>query len=288
MNLSKRLFKILPPVIITAVVVMIVISAVGHRRDKRRISLRYVPYGDTVVYADDAALKVNIPGKATVAASGADGATCVCITQTDTGMALWSVYDATVRELSADVPEELEIFISFDGSAAFTLDALGVLTLYDLKNGSGTVVSETAGRCTISPGGKYLLYTDISAGQTLTLYKVGSGVGEAVSTRYLPVAVSDDAKLIYVTDTESGGFCLIGGDGLEKSRFTSQLAPSGAILFTSDLSEVVFSDSEYAYVSVGGGAKSTIGAAGTEPRYEGGAYSLLPGGCRVCGCKTFN
>ena len=287
MKSSKTFLKILPVVVAAAVVVIILISAVGNGRDKRRITLKYRGAGDTVVCADDTELAVNIPGKAVVAAQSADGTACLCMTQTGDGMSLYSVYDAAVRELSGDVPEELEIYISFDGRFAFTRDELGVLTLYDLKRGSGTVVSETAGVCTISPRGKYLLYIDNANGPVLTLYKVASGVGEAVSTRYLPVAVSDDADLIYVTDTESGGFCLIGRNGLEKSRFTSELAPGSAILFTSDLSGVMFSDSEYSYVSVNGGAKTSVGPSGTDTGYEGGNYSLLPGGCRVCGVKRF-
>lgn len=293
MNKSGRK-AILPIVVITvaALIAAVVISAVLPDREKRQI----VVLSDVTGSDDSGRSMITVGGRVlsgvpegvirTVSQS-ADGSVMLFTVGDGENAPLYCVYNAKTRTLVPEIASTTEAALCYDGSAGFTLDELGVLTRYDIQKNTGRVISEAASDCVISPRGEYLLYLTRDKEPVLTLLKTSSGKETNLGTRYRPVAVSDDARLIYVTDTQTGGYCLINKDGLEKARFTSELRKDSPVFFTSDLSETVFSDRDYTYVSSQGGRKKTAAPSGCSPLFTGGSVKLTCAGAEVCGVPSF-
>ncbi|MCR5783900.1 MAG: hypothetical protein K6G90_14335 [Clostridia bacterium] len=281
--------------IIVAVAVLIaavVIAAVFPDREKRPVVILSdtsgaVKSGKSMIIVGGKSLPDIPKGEIRTVSQSADGSAVLFAVGDGGSSPLYSVYNAKIRTLVSEILSTTAAALCYDGSAGFTLDELGVLTWYDIKKNSGRVISESASDCVISPAGEYLLYLSHGDETVLELVRTDSGKETNLGSRYRPVAVSDDAGLIYVTDTQTGGYCLINKDGLEKARFTSELRKDSPVFFTSDLSETVFSDKDYTYVSSQGGKKKTVAPSGCSPLFTGGSVKLTCTEAEVCGVPSF-
>ncbi len=273
-----------------ALIAAIVISAVLPDRDKRQVVvLSDWVGGERNVVAVGGKTPDGIPDeKIRVTARSSDGSVILFVRDGGETGPLYSVYNAKAGVLVPEVTPNTAASLCYDGSAAFTLDELGVLTFCDIRNNTRRTISEAASDCVLSPHGDHLLYVTRDEEPTLRLVKLQSGKEVSLGTRYRPVAVSDDAHLIYVTDTKTGGFCLINKDGLEKARFTSGLRKDSTVFFNSDLSESVFSDADYTYISTLGGGKKIVAPSGSSPLFTGGSVDLPCAGAKVCGVSSFD
>lgn len=139
--------------------------------------------------------------------------------------------------------------ISYDGRKVVYMDSSDTLYIADSKDGKSTVIDTNAVSFCVSPSAKAVVYTKNTDSTGKLYVYTGSKTFEADGD-YVPLAVSDGLEYIYVLSSDNSLYAL-DKDGTIRSKICSDVSPD-MFCFSSDMSDVVFSDGTYTYISQSG------------------------------------
>lgn len=260
----RRVGKVWILAVIAVLAVAILIACL--RPDKEVISLFYSPgQSGVLVFSDDQYSGEVLPGKGVSSFRFSGGSSSCTVLIPDGGSYKLYYTDGEQHTVVAGNSTNNYV-IAYSGSAVVYTDSVGVLYRYDTAKKKTETLSDGADRFAVSPDGSRILFTKTGEGKSV-LYLYEKGSATCIGEQYTPLAVSDDASYIYALSADNS-LCLLKRDGTMLSKLCSQVNPSSAFCFSSDVSSVVFSDASYTYISHEGKSRIRIISGVAEPALQ--------------------
>ena len=236
--------------LITSVVLIAVVFALAILgKGEKRISLFYSPSENgAVVLLDGEYSGKTVPGSSISCVRYNSDATAGAVLLADGDS--YSLY--TVRNKNA-------VHISDNCTSDFVFSFNGKNVVYRTNNGNlfngKKLIDEDVVSFAVSPRCSAVIY--LKKEDTINkLYLNINGKTSFVNTNYTPLAVSDNGKDLYVLSSDNS-LCILNTDGTMKSKICSGVQ-NDYFLFSENLDSIIFSDSEYTYISVEGKSKTRL------------------------------
>lgn len=233
--------------IITAVILIAVVFTLPViRKDEKRISLFYSPSENgTVVLLNGKDSGKTVPGNSiSCVRYNSDSSACAVLMSDGASYSLYTVRNKNITHISDNCTSDF--IFSFNGKNVIYMTTDGYL--YSGKN----LLDESVSSFAVSPDCSSVIYMK-KEDNTNNLYLNFNGKTSFVNSNYTPLAVSDNGKDLYVLSSDNS-LCILNADGTMKSKLCSEVH-ADSFLFSENLNSIIFSDSEYTYVSVEGKSK---------------------------------
>lgn len=139
--------------------------------------------------------------------------------------------------------------ISLDSDKVVYVDTSDEMYIYDFDKEKNKTIDTDVSKFCVSPSGNAVVYVKTQDdSQTLCIYTKSKTY--TINASYTPLAVSDDLEYIYVLSSDNSLY-IIDNNGDIKSKICSAVSDD-IFCFSSDMSQVVFSDGTYTYISQNG------------------------------------
>lgn len=203
----------------------------------------------------------------------ADSSVAAVIMADSSPYTLYCASDGKVNEITSSVTNNC--VISYSGNAVVYIDSVSAMYKYSVAGSKSEKIDESVKSFAVSPDGSRILYLkNEDAADSLYLYE--NGKITYITNNYTPLAVSDDSSYIYALGS-NGELCLLNKDGTLYSKLSSG-GVSSTVCFSSDISSVVFSDSDYSYISHNGKSKARIVQGTAQPTNDKNAVPCCSDG----------
>lgn len=142
--------------------------------------------------------------------------------------------------------------VSADGNYVAYSDSSAELYIYNRADNKVTYLDNSVESFALAPSGKSMVYVKTEDdGKVLYLY--ADGTSSQIGDNYVPLGISDDRSLIYVLNSENA-LCVLNEAGNLTAKVCSDVA-TDSFYFSADMTNVVFNDGEFTYISMHGQSK---------------------------------
>ncbi len=202
-----------------------------------------------VVFSDENLQKNIVPGKSISGIrSNKSGLYSAVLMSEGSSYSLYSVSGSVVKQIDADCSNSF--VTSFGAERTMYLTTAG-----NLYTDDGKMIDENVKDFAVSPGGKIVLYTK-NQDDTEKLYLYSEETSVFVADNFFPLGVSDDSRYLYVLGADNS-LCILNPDGSMMSKLCSDVN-NGKFWFSDDMKNIVFSDSQYTYISQQGRSRNRL------------------------------
>lgn len=224
-------------------------------KDEKSVALFDSPTmgGAAVFFGDEKTEKTLAGSGISGYYSSSDSSTAAVFMSDSSPYTLYCISDGKINKITSSATNSC--VISYSGNTVVYIDSVSAMYKYSVKNEKSEKIDESVASFAVSPDGSRILYIKNGDGAD-SLYLYENGKITYITNNYTPLAVSDDSSYIYALGS-NGELCLLNKDGTLYSKLSSG-GVSSTVCFSSDISSVVFSDSEYSYVSHNGKSKARI------------------------------
>lgn len=243
---NKRFYTyLITLIILIAVIFTLPIITKGEKQ----LSLFYAPAANgSAVLLDGTDSEKTVPGKSiSCVRYNSDSSACAVLMSAGESYTLYTVRNKNVTHVSDNCTNDF--VFSFNGRNVVYRTNNG-----DLFNGK-KLIDEDILSFAASPRCSAVVYLK-KEDNINKLYLNLNGKKSFINTNYTPLAVSDNGKDLYVLSADNS-LCILNADGTMKSKICSGVQPD-YFLFSKNLDSIVFSDSEYTYISVEGKSKTRL------------------------------
>lgn len=179
-----------------------------------------------------------------------NGDSAAVVMASGTAYSLYYTDAKTQKHLTSDASNNY--IISSNGNTVAYCDSLSELYVYNKSLDKVTFVDDSVEYFALTPSGDSMLYVKTEDdGNVLYLYSDGNS--SQIGTDYTPLGMSDDLSLIYVLNSEDA-LCVLNKDGNLTAKICSDVS-SDMFYFSTDMSNVVFNDGDFTYISMYGQSK---------------------------------
>lgn len=234
---------------ITVILIAVIFTLPIISKGEKRISLFYSPSENgSVVLLNGKDSGKTVPGNSiSCVRYNSDSTACAVLMSDGASYSLYTVRNKNISHIADDCTNNF--VFSFNGKNVVYMTTDGYL--YNGKN----LIDESVSSFAVSPGCSAVIFSK-KEDNANRLYLNFNGKTTFINTNYTPLAVSDDGKNLYVLSADDS-LCILNADGTIKSKLCSGVQPD-YFLFSKNLGSIVFSDSEYTYISVEGKSKTRL------------------------------
>lgn len=176
-----------------------------------------------------------------------DSTACAVLMSDGASYSLYTVKYKNVEKIADNCSSDF--VFSFNGKNVVYMTADGYL--YSGKK----LIDESVSYFAVSPDCSAVIFSK-KEDDVNKLYLNLNGKTTFVNENYTPLAVSGNGKFLYVLSADNS-LCVLNTDGTMKSKLCSGVQ-TDFFWFSDDLNSIVFSDSEYTYISVEGKSRTRI------------------------------
>ena len=260
---NKRNCVLIAAILLLFVLLLIIACA---RSAVSEITLYYSPAeSGAVLFKGDDRMSHVIPGRSVAAVKySGDKSSCAVLMSEGSSYTLYFANGNHYKKIAANCTNSF--VISYSGESVIFLNSEGKMSRYTAKRNRVTVIDENIRSFSLSPDGKTVLYSKNEGGAE-KLYLNSGSASVLVSSNYTPLAVSDDAAYIYVLSADKS-LCVLDKAGEMKAKLCSD-ADDSWFFFSADMSDVVFTDGAYTYVSHEGKSRIRLAPEKASPVADG-------------------
>lgn len=247
-------------VIISVLLITVIAASFVLFRKEGRISLFYSPSenGAVVLLNGEDTGKI-VPGNSiSCVRYNSDSTACAVLMSDGASYSLYTVKHKTVEKVMENCTSDF--VCSFNGKNVVYMTSDG--SLYS----GNKLIDESVSSFAVSPDCSAVIFSK-NEDNTDNLYLNIKGKTTFVNKNYTPVAVSENGKDLYVLSGDNS-LCILNADGSMKSKLCSGVQ-TDFFCFSSDLQSIVFSDSEYTYISVEGKSRTRLIPGKASPALNG-------------------
>lgn len=284
---AKKVFVLKKSVIAAAVAAVVlccififaVILAVTMQKTEKNINLFYSSQiNGAVVVNSNVKANAIIDGKGVAGIKySLTGEYAAVVMSDGASYSLYYTDGKTKKQLTSDASNNY--IISSDGTAVAFVNSLSELYLYNADTDNETCLDSDVDSFALSPSGEAMAYVKSEEGINV-LYLYSEGKSNRIGEDYAPLGMSEDLSMIYVLSGDNSLY-MLDKDGNMTAKICSDVA-TDKFYFSADMSDIVFSDGEYTYISSEGKSKIRLVADIAEPVCERNLYVDSKGTGVVC------